>query len=101
MTDQPRIDAGVQSFQPPLSMRIWRALGFRYSAYANRPEDDEARYTVHRTITKWDWRDRLRILVSGQTETELCIETETLEKLKGVRLAAVVLAPDARPPIRQ
>lgn len=87
------INTQAVEFRPALAMRIWKRLGFRYGAYCGRPENDDALYTVHRIFTHWDWRDRLRILFSGQTETELCIETETLEKLKGVRQAAVVLAP--------
>lgn len=85
----------AMEFRPPFSMRFWRWLGFRYSARAERPEDDEARYTIHRTFVHWDWRDRLRILLSGKTETELCVETETLETVKSVRTQAVVLAPGA------
>lgn len=94
MTD--RVTNGAMEFRPALAMRIWKHLGFQYGAYCGRPEEDEARYTVHRIFTNWDWRDRLRILISGQTEVELCVETEALEKLKGVRQKAVVLAPGLR-----
>lgn len=94
MTDQT-INGAVE-FRPSLAMRIWMALGFRYGAYIPPPDDDEAIYTTHRVFTHWDWRDRLRILVSGQTETELRVETEKLEPLKGVRQTAVVLAPGLR-----
>lgn len=89
------ITNGAMEFRPPLKMRILRALGFRYSAYAPRPENDDAHYTVSRVVTCWDWRDRLRILVSGMTEVEICVETEKLEMVKGSRSAAVVLAPGA------
>ena len=83
-------------FRPSFVGRFWRALGFRYAAYVARPDDDESCYTVHRTITRCDWRDSLRILISGKTEIELCIETEKVEKVKGVQTDACVLAPNAR-----
>lgn len=54
---------------------IWRALGF-WSAHANRPADADASYVVHRVVTHWDWRDRLRILFSGRTDTEIYVEIE-------------------------
>ena len=87
----------AMEFRPPLKMRMWRALGFKYSAYAPRPEgdDDSVHYTISRVVAHWDWRDRLRILVSGMTEIEICVETEHLETVKGSRSAAVVLAPGA------
>jgi hypothetical protein len=90
--------SGYQAYRPGLVMRIWLALGYRYSSYVERPEDDEAIYDVHHIITYWDWRDRLRILISGKTEASICVETETHAKLKGTRSSAAVLAPDARPP---
>ena len=86
----------MMEHRPPLAMRLWRRLGFRYGARCERPDDDEARYTIHRVCTYWDWRDRLRILVSGQTEIELCVETERFETIKGTRQEAAVLAPGAR-----
>jgi len=87
---------GCMEFRPPIAQRIWRFLGFRYGAYCERPEGDEAIYTIHRIFTHWDWRDRLRILISGQTETELCVETEALQLIVGVRSAPAVLAPGYR-----
>lgn len=89
------VQNGIMAYRPPLPMRIWLKLGFRYSAHAPRPDDDEARFTIHTVTTCWDWKDRLRILFSGMTRTEVCVETEKLETLKGVRAAAVVLAPRA------
>ena len=85
----------AMEFRPPFKMRMLLALGFRYSAYAPRPEGDDAHYTISRVVTCWDWRDRLRILFSGMTEIEVCVETEKLELVKGSRSAAVVLAPGA------
>jgi hypothetical protein len=89
------IQAGAMAYRPGRVMRAYLALGFRYSAHAPRPDDDEARYTIHRTTTYWDWADRFRILISGKTELEICVETETLETVKGIQSRAVVLAPDA------
>ena len=101
MSDQETLNdvtCGVVSYKSPLSMRIWKFLGFRYSAHAPRPEDDEAQYCVHRVLTYWDWRDRLRILVTGSTETKLCVETKQIVLVKVVRTHSVVLAPGAWPP---
>ena len=85
----------VQEYRPSRKMRMLLALGFRYSAYAPRPEGDDAHYTISKVITHWDWRDRLRILISGMTEIEVCVETEKLEMVKGSQSGAVVLAPGA------
>ena len=93
-----RIEAGVQAFRPSLSYRFWQALGFRHGAYVPPPEDDEAYYMRHRIVTCWDWRDRLRILLSGKTEVSIIVETEQPEKFKSARSVAVVRAPGARPP---
>lgn len=86
----------VQAFRPNIVYRFWRAMGFRHGAFAGRPDDDEARYTIHTILSHWDWRDRLRILISGDTATEICVETKAIEEIKGVRTEAVVLAPGAR-----
>lgn len=94
MTD--RIEAGVQAFRPSLSYRFWRALGFRYSAFVPPPDEDDAQYARHRIVAHWDCLDRLRILLSGKTETSLLVETEEPMKFKSARSVAVVLAPGAK-----
>lgn len=87
---------GAMEFRPSLAMRVGLALGFRYGAYIPPPENDNAIYTTHHIFTHWDWRDRLRILISGQTETILRVETEKMESLKGIQQQAVVLVPGLR-----
>lgn len=84
---------GCLAYQPGRAMRFWLALGFRYGAHAQRPENDEAKWMIHRTVTHWDWRDRLRILLAGRTEIELCVETQQPADIIRTAAAAVVLAP--------
>lgn len=84
---------GAMTYRPNWRVRFWQWLGFRYAAHAGRPDDEEAKYTIHRIVTRWDWRDRFLLLISGTTETELCVETETLEAVKGSRSREVVIAP--------
>ena len=84
---------GAMEYRPPFAMRVWLALGFRYSAYLSPPDDDEAIYATHHVITHWDWRDRLRILVSGVSEAVIRVETDAPQKLKRTVSSAAVLAP--------
>jgi len=58
---------GMQAAQPSWRFRIWRKLGFRYS-YVTPPDDEACQYVIHRFVTHWDWKDRLRILFSGKSE---------------------------------
>jgi len=87
----------AMEFTPTRAMRFWRWAGFHYTAYAGRPENDEARYLVHRVTTVWDWRDRLRILLTGRTQVELCVETDGDVRVFKTRAHHVTLAPGAEP----
>ncbi len=64
-------------FFPNSWQRAWLALGFQWGPYAGRPEDEAAFYVIHDVVTHWDWRDRLRILVSGKTSLQICMEIES------------------------
>ena len=70
-------EAKVMGFHPRGWERVWRALGFKFSAFAGRPDEDDTQYMVQITTTHWDFMDRLRILVSGVTQVELCVEIES------------------------
>lgn len=96
MTEQTEQRNFVQSFNPPLSMRIWQRLGFRYGAHADRPESADAIWSIHKVVTRWSALDRLRILISGQTEVELCVETDVAHKVKSSNASAVILARGAQ-----
>lgn len=76
-----------------LVIRLWRWLGFQPNAFCGRPSHTDAHYSVHRVCAHWGWGDRIRILISGNTEVELCIETEARQTLKSVRQQAAVLPP--------
>ena len=89
------IEAGCVEFRPGIAMRVWRKLGFSYGSYIEPPNEDEAHYTTHHTITHWDWLDRLRILISGKTETILRVHTADAVVLKGTQAKASALAPNA------
>jgi hypothetical protein len=71
-------DDGAMMYAPPLLMRIKLWLGFRYSALAHPPLDDDAAYYVHHRVTVFvDWRDRLRLLWSGCVQVDILGETDT------------------------
>jgi hypothetical protein len=65
--------------EPRLS-RFWGALGFG-RATARPPEDFKPEgmaegYFITAVVTHWDLLDRLRILISGRTNTEVAVITD-------------------------
>lgn len=61
----------------PFWGRFWGTLGFGRNC-ARPPEDFKPEgmaegYFIVGTVTHWDWKDRLRILVAGRTHTEVAV----------------------------
>lgn len=73
-----KLENGFQIYKPSTAERFWQFLGFGYPHVA-RPEDDpefaEGWITTGVT-THFDWRDRVRILVSGKVRTKILIKTD-------------------------
>lgn len=66
----------------PFWSRFWGALGFGRNS-ARPPEDFKPEgmaegYFIVATVTNWDWLDRLRILVSGRTHTEIAVVSDVM-----------------------
>ncbi len=59
--------------------RLWRQLGFGTCGSPDPwPEDLEGFYRGYMSMgvfAAWDWRDRLRILISGKTMANVSIKT--------------------------
>ena len=81
-------------YRHPLAMRLWMVLGFRYPHSHGATNDPHT--ILHRTVTHWNWRDRLRIMISGKTETVLVTVTDVPAiPITKTNTLAIVLAPDA------
>lgn len=55
-------------YKPTLAERIWRKLGFRHHHGEDEPNEPWQGWMQTRSGVKLDWRDRLRLLVSGHLE---------------------------------
>lgn len=56
---------------------IWHRLGFGH-AYIGpwHPENDDDKYTCSDIVVVLDWKDRLRLLVTGRLSVALRVKTE-------------------------
>lgn len=94
-------------YDPPWPMRLWRRLGFRMARATRDIEDDaeeRARadgfvpgYLITRTVATIDWRDRLRLLVSGRLEVEVATQTDVLVRKSRSSADIGVLPPGKEP----
>lgn len=63
---------------------IWDRLGFRQAARAPRPESEEElpgfapSWFVVGTRIRLDWKDRIRVLVSGNAHVDIAIKTDKM-----------------------
>ncbi len=77
----------AQEFKPT----IWHRLGFGHAGIAPWNDDDDAHYIVNDTVVVFDWRDRLRILVTGRIHVTARTRTETEVKHVETRAACKVM----------
>ena len=84
----------------PWLSKIWRRLGFR-RAWVRRSSKAEGGfaegYIVVESVTHFDWKDRLRILVSGRVQIEHAIKTDVAVMRSLVETDVAVLPPWAGP----
>jgi hypothetical protein len=69
------VENGMMAARKTILTRLMIWLGFKFSAFAGNSGNDSL-YIIHVTRTHWGFMDRLRILISGVTEVELCVEIE-------------------------
>lgn len=74
-------EAQALFYKPTLAMRLFRALGFRYPD-RDRMEDfeDDKRfaqsYLFQEIVLCLDWKDRLRVLLTGQVMVAISTKTD-------------------------
>lgn len=71
MNDTPTIGY-AQEFRPS----IWHRLGFRGCYVAPWDESDDVKYMVSDVFIKFDWLDRLRLLLTGRVHVFVRTKTE-------------------------
>lgn len=83
-------------YRPPWRERLWRKLGFGH-AFVERPDDAPAGYLCTKTYIHLDWKDRIRVLISGGMCVEVVSVTDVVVATATSTSAAGVLAPGWRP----
>jgi len=81
---------------------IWQRLGFGSCGTPNMDDLEDAKgfvaaYLVTGTIVVFDWRDRLRVLVSGKIEVVAATKTDVIVSKTLSRSKVSVLPPDYPP----
>lgn len=64
----------VQEFRPT----IWHRLGFGYAAVASwhGDQDEDANYCCTDVVAVLDWRDRLRLVLTGRLSIAVRVRTQ-------------------------
>ena len=101
VTDEPPA-AGRAVERRTLADRLWRGLGFGRCGhdYFDDIPDDHPDFKpgcfVTEIVTHWDFRDRLRILVSGRTFTIVSHKSDVIVNRVMSRSNVSVLPPEAK-----
>lgn len=80
---------------------IWDRLGFRLAARAPRPEHEEEMpgfapsWFVVGTRIRLDWKDRIRVLVSGNAHVDIAVKTDLMISKSQASSDFAVLPPGA------
>ena len=84
----------------PWLSKIWRHLGFR-RAWVRRSSEAEGGfaegYIIVGSVMHFDWKDRLRILISGRVQIEHAIKTDVAVLRSLAETDVAVLPPWASP----
>ena len=65
-------------YKPTLRERFWRKMGFRFHLRELEPNDESWQgWMQSRSGIHFDWRDRLRILVSGHLKLQHTYHMDT------------------------
>ena len=95
MTQERKTSAEGMTARRPT---IWQRLGFGACAVPNMDDlEDSGLAPAHlstNTTAVFDWRDRLRILVSGKVMVETAVKTDVIVKVMICRSSVSVLPPD-------
>jgi hypothetical protein len=75
MTDDTQ--AFCVAYKPSLRERFWRKMGFHFHLGQHEPDEPWLGWIKTRSGIYFDWRDRLRILISGHIELHHTIHTDT------------------------
>lgn len=97
-------DAAPQAFYVPdtFARRAWRWLGFRYPSLYEQQEAalaldyEPCKWMATDTFIRFDWKDRLRILLSGNVKVIHRHRTDVTVKQCASMSAVGVLPPGAR-----
>lgn len=72
---------GTQAFcveyKPTLRERFWRKLGFRFHLGEHEPDEPWLGWMQTRSALHLDWRDRLRLLISGRLNLQHTFHMDT------------------------
>lgn len=85
---------------PSRSQRLWCWFGFG-EARAERPDEDELSegwapsWFIIGTKARLDWKDRIRVLISGKVMIEQAVKTDVIIGRSRSTSAFSVLRPDA------
>ncbi len=96
-----RIEAGYQVATQSLSARLWSKLGFG-RCFIPAPDDDNPEpwcapgRLVSVTIADIDWRDRLRLLISGRAMVFMSTQTDVAVNVARSESKFSVLSPGDR-----
>jgi len=67
----------AQAHTPTKRERFWRALGFRFHLGDEPENPPQIGWISHDTTFHLNWRDRLRLLVSGRFKLGFVLYTDT------------------------
>jgi hypothetical protein len=89
------VENGYAVVKQSLIGRIWQRLGFKWAfiAYDDELEGAAPACIMSEITTVWDWRDRLRILVSGKSSVMIRTYTEVSVDILKVEVATGVIPP--------
>lgn len=75
MTDEAQ--GFCMEYKPTLAERFWRKLGFHFHLGEHEPDEPWQGWVKHRSGIHFDWRDRLRLLISGRLELHHTVHSDT------------------------
>jgi hypothetical protein len=95
MTDA--IQNGYMEYKPSLRERFWSKLGFHFHLGEHEPDEAWQGWIKTESGIHLDWRDRLRLLISGHLRLHHTIHTDTPSPTKmHTRFDWEIIAPGAR-----
>jgi hypothetical protein len=81
----------LDGMKPP-KWSLWGWLGFGLT-HTQRPENDDAQYMITNVFFHLDWKDRLKIALSGKAHVQIVIETDACVRRASSRASVRALPP--------